>query len=253
MVKFLQDVGYRQRLRWWKRQAAKAKTMSLPDLRKLRTNTQRFTACANRINQTAFERLTLPVLGSKAIYRPQGTEWAFRPLAWSAPTHPNGMSSVPAKTKIGDGLTLFHDCPAMEMTWRQIRNRAQEDMAPFSIRLDVFKFAGSYLSFAIETPEESVKNLRKEHIFRMSFRVDSERPQEVFARLNLQHGPNIEQIVRELDVSTQEFYVEFDLFYTKFNEHRVEKIWFDLIFQNPSLNQITIRDVAIIRRLRANT
>jgi len=74
----------------------------------------------------------------------------------------------------------------------------------------------------------------------------------MFERLNLRHGPNTEQIVRELDLSTREMFVEFDLFYTKFKEVRAQSLWFDLIFESPSMNQITIRDVSVIRRRRAN-
>ena len=97
------------------------------------------------------------------------------------------------------------------------------------------------------------EGLKKEHIIRLTLIVDSERPQEMFARLNLRHGPNTEQIVRELDLSTREMYVEFDLFYTNFKEVRAQSLWFDLIFESPSMNQITIRDISIIRRRRANT
>ena len=100
---------------------------------------------------------------------------------------------------------------------------------------------------------EAVEGLKKEHIIRMTLIIDSERPQEMFARLNLRHGPNTEQIVRELDLSTRELYVEFDLFYTNFKEARAQSLWIDLIFESPSMNQITIRDISVIRRRRANT
>ncbi len=191
--------------------------------------------------------------GSDAIKKPQGTEWAYRPEAWVGPVSPNGLSSVASKAKIGRELALFHDCTAHEMTLRQIRNDRECDLAPFGIQLDVFNFEGSFLSLAVEMPDEAVNGLKKEHIMRLSLIIDSEQPQQMFARLNLRHGPNTEQIVRELDLSTPELYVEFDLFYTHFNETRAHSMWFDLIFENPSMNQITIRDVSVIRRPRANT
>ena len=46
--------------------------------------------------------------------------------------------------------------------------------------------------------------------------------------------------------------VEFDLAYTKMNEKRVEKMWIDLIFEGPEMNQITFRDVTVSRRPRAD-
>ncbi len=66
-----------------------------------------------------------------------------------------------------------------------------------------------------------------------------EKPLEIFARLNIKHGPNVEQIVRELPLDEEEVMVEFDLAYTKMNEKRVERMWLDLIFEGAEMNQIT--------------
>ncbi len=235
------------------RQVHTAKTISLADLYDLRTKARQLRNSVNAVNHIAVSRLTLPVIGSKAIKKPQGTEWAYRPEAWAGPVDPNGISSVPSKSKIGHELTIYHDCTTSEMTLRQVRNNREEDLAPFGMQLDVFNFEGSFLSLAVEMPREAVEGLKKEHIIRMTLIIDSERPQEMFARLNLRHGPNTEQIVRELDLSTRELYVEFDLFYTNFKEVRAQSLWVDLIFESPSMNQITIRDISVIRRRRANT
>jgi len=69
--------------------------------------------------------------------------------------------------------------------------------------------------------------------------------------LNIKHGPNVEQVVRELPLNEGEVKVEFDLAYTKMNEKRVERIWVDLIFEGPEMNQVTLRDVTFSRRPRA--
>ena len=250
---FFDEWRNRRNLKWWERQSRNASTMDLAELHDLRTRARLIHNRINKLNHIAVFRLTLPVIGSKAIKKPQGTEWAHRPEAWSGPVNPSGMSSVASKSKIGNELALFHDCNASEMTLRQVRNNREEDLAPFGIRLDVFKFEGSFLSLAVEMPDTAVEGLKKEHIIRLTLIVDSERPQEMFARLNLRHGPNTEQIVRELDLSTREMFVEFDLFYTNFKEVRAQSLWFDLIFESPSMNQITIRDISVIRRRRANT
>ncbi len=250
--KFFDERRSKRNLRWWDRQSKQAETINLYDLRELRAKARQVRNRANKVNHIASARLTLPVIGSKAIKKPQGTEWSHRPEAWAGPVSPTGMSSVVNKARIGTELALFHDCTTSEMTLRQVRNDREEDLAPFGIQLDVFNFDGSFLSLAVEMPQEAVAGLKKEHIIRLALIVDSERPQEMFARLNLRHGPNTEQIVRELDLSTREFYVEFDLFYTNFKEARAESLWLDLIFESPSMNQITIRDVSVIRRRRAN-
>ncbi len=81
--------------------------------------------------------------------------------------------------------------------------------------------------------------------------VEMEKPLEIFARLNIKHGPNTEQIVRELPLGAKDVMVEFDLAYTRMNEKRVERAWIDLIFEGPEMNQIVLRDVTLSRRPRA--
>ena len=70
-------------------------------------------------------------------------------------------------------------------------------------------------------------------------------------RLNIQNGPNTEQMVREFPSGQRDVSAEFDLAYSKINEKRVEKAWIDLIFENPQMNQITLRDLTFSRRPRA--
>ena len=100
-------------------------------------------------------------------------------------------------------------------------------------------------------PKTPRAGLKQNHIIRMDVIVEMEKPLEIFARLNIKHGPNIEQIVRELPLNEEEVMVEFDLAYSKINEKRVEKLWVDLIFEGPEMNQIILRDVTFSRRPRA--
>ena len=43
----------------------------------------------------------------------------------------------------------------------------------------------------------------------MSSIIEMEKPLEIFARLNIKHGPNTEQIVRELPLHEADIVVEF--------------------------------------------
>jgi hypothetical protein len=117
--------------------------------------------------------------------------------------------------------------------------------------MDVFRFDGSFLSLVLDLPEEVGRGLRQKHVFRMDMIVEMEKPLEIFARLNIKHGPNVEQIVRELPLNEEEVMVEFDLAYSKMNEKRVERLWVDLIFEGPEMNQVILRDVTFSRRPRA--
>ena len=134
---------------------------------------------------------------------------------------------------------------------RQIRNTRETDLSPFGVRMDVFRFDGSFLSIVIDLPPEAVHGLSLRHVIRVDAIAEMEKPLEIFARLNIRHGPNVEQIVRELPLSEEEVMVEFDLAYTKMNEKRVEKLWIDLIFEGPEMNQVILRDLTVSRRPRA--
>jgi hypothetical protein len=103
----------------------------------------------------------------------------------------------------------------------------------------------------LDLPEEAARGLRQKHLLRMDVIVEMEKPLEIFARLNIKHGPNVEQIVRELPLNEEEVMVEFDLAYSKMNEKRVERLWVDLIFEGPEMNQVILRDVTFSRRPRA--
>ena len=132
------------------------------------------------------------------------------------------------------------------MTYRQIKNNAG-----FGMRLEVFQFKGSFLSIAIDLPDTAISNMTKSHLFCMDIALETERALEIFSRLNVKHGPNVQQIVRKIDLSTAEMTIEFDLGYSKINEKRIEKIWLDLIFEGPDNNAVMIHDLVLSRSKRA--
>ena len=148
-------------------------------------------------------------------------------------------------------MTIFHDCRISELTVRQLRNGLEDDLAPYGLRLDVFKFDGSFLSLVIDLPDSAIRGLGRKHLLRMNATGETEKKLEIFARLNVQHGPNTEQMVQELPVNKSEVTAEFDLAYSNLNEKRVEKAWIDLIFEGPEMNQIMLRDLTFSRRPRA--
>ncbi|MCA0042282.1 DUF6478 family protein [Celeribacter litoreus] len=235
----------------WARRANSAERMALPALRRLRGQARVLRWELDRFLYVADGRLALPLMGSNAMQLPLYTEWAYRPELWRGPLPEKGASAMPKKTMIGSEATFFHDCEVSELTFRQIRNRSEGDLAPFGLRLEIFRFDGSFLSLSVEMPPESFTGLTKRHLVRLDYSVDVERPLKVFARLNVQHGPNLEQIVREMSVDGAEGAVEFDLAYSNLNEKRTEKLWVDLIFEDPGMNQIILRDATLSRRLRA--
>jgi len=238
-------------LRRWSRLADAVQTADLGDLRRIRSRARSLRRLLDKVIHEGDHRLALPVIGPNPIRRVMGTDWVWRPEIWRGPIAVPGQSSVGPKTEVCAGTTIFHDCRRSELTFRQIRNTRAADIAPFGFRMDVFRFDGSFLSLVIDLPEDAATGLRARHLIRLDVVVQVEKPLEIFARLNIKHGPNVEQIVRELPLNQEEVMVEFDLAYSKINEKRVERLWVDLIFEGPEMNQIILHDVTFARRPRS--
>ncbi|PHQ99818.1 MAG: hypothetical protein COB39_01715 [Marinosulfonomonas sp.] len=248
---FIEKISRRRALRRWGRLANAAKDMDLETLRITRGRARTMMRPLEQVIHVADSRLMLPQIGTDAIQQPLNSDWAYRPEIWRGPITPRGMAAAQNKANLGKEAIVFHDCKISELTLRQIRNTREEDLAPFGLQMDVFKFDGSFLSIVLDLPDDAVHGLKKKHLLRMDAIVEMEKPLEIFARMNVKHGPNTEQIVRELPLHEGDVMVEFDLAYTKLNEKRAERIWIDLIFEGPQMNQIILRDITFSRRPRA--
>lgn len=221
---------------------------------RLRGERHRARTLRQKLDEVIFvgdNRLSLPRIGSNSFVKPHGTTWSWRPQIWRGTLPIQGIAGVESKQRIGDEATVFHDCAISELTVRQLRNTREQDLAPFGLRMDVFRFDGSFLSIVVDLPKEAVEGLQRRHLIRLDTIIETEKPLEIFARLNVKHGPNTEQIVRELPLTGDDLGVEFDLAYTKLNEKRSERMWLDLIFEGPEMNQVVIRDLTFCRFPRA--
>ncbi|QQA42625.1 DUF6478 family protein [Pelagovum pacificum] len=247
----MEKVLHGANLRRWRRSARQAWSEKLSVLREKRSRARALRMQLDELLYVADERLALPLIGNTAFPRPRGTDWSWRPQLWRGPIGSKGMAPVETREMFGDEVTVFHDCRISELTLRQLRNLREADLAPYGLRLDVFRFDGSFLSVVLDLPPDAALNVKKKHLIRLDTIIETEYPIEIFARLNIKHGPNTEQIVRELPLGEADVMVEFDLAYTKLNEKRAEKMWIDLIFEGPEMNQITIRDLTFSRYPRA--
>ncbi|MCV6825874.1 MULTISPECIES: DUF6478 family protein [Halocynthiibacter] len=247
---FFAELFFRRELSYWTRWARNAESMRLSKLRKLKKRGSQLRARIDKLNHTAEQRLRMPRIGSDAIHSRLYSDWAWRPALWKLPLVPAGKAPLHNKDSIGSEATIFHDSSRSEIAVRQVRNRQSTDLAPFGIQLDVFAFEGSFLSLVVDLPVEAVEGLKQNHLICLDTIVELERPIVITARLNVMHGPNTEQIVRELPLYDSEVMVEFDLSYTDLNEKRVERMWVDLIFEEPEFNRIELRDLTFSRRPR---
>lgn len=252
MGSFLDRFILRRSLQHWRQAALDAAQAPLGQLRENTAGAQDLRSHLNTLIHTAEDRLAHPRIGSNLFQNPHGTDWAWRPNLWRGRLPASGQATVRSATMLDDEVQLFHDCPRAELILRQLRNTREADLAPFGLRMEVFNFDGGFLSVAINLPPEALTDLTRQHVIRLDTTIECERPLEIFARLNIQHGPNTEQLLRGLPLDQAATAVEFDLVDSELNEKRLDKAWVDLIVESPAMNQVVIRDITFSRHLRAN-
>jgi Family of unknown function (DUF6478) len=235
----------------WAELADAAPEMDSFALRAVRAEARGLRRQIDRVVQVADARLGVPAMGAGLPQVPLGTDWVWRPDPWRAPMSEPGAVAAGERTPLGDGRSLYHDCPLGEIALRQVRNQAEADRAPFGLTIDVFGFRGSFLSLAMDLPEAGVTGMTARHLIRVDLVMESDRPVRGFARLNIKHGPNLAQLVSDLSSDGREKVAEFDLAYGGIDDKRIERAWLDLIFNEVAMTRITLRDVALSRRPRA--
>ncbi|WP_170789844.1 DUF6478 family protein [Ruegeria lacuscaerulensis] len=251
MGKFLDRYIFRKVQARWRQAAQMAGHTPPAQLRHQRDEARKLRADLDRLIHAADGRLTRPLIGSNQFAKPLGTDWSWRPDLWREPLSRSGLASAPRRTPLDGQTTLFHDCALSEISLRQTRNRRDNDLAPFGLSLEVFEFAGSFLSLSVALPADAAQGLTKQHLIRVDAQIEAERDTHGMARLNIQHGPNTEQVLRELDPNRTGG-VDFDLAHLPLNERRIDKIWLDLIFDAPTMNRIFVRELTFCRHHRAD-
>ena len=235
----------------WKATTQQAGDVDLAALEAQSQMAQKLMRHVNDFRVEAESRLALPRPGSTTFPRPSGTDWSWRPKIWRSAFAAGGLAPAMPKDSMTNEVVIFHDCKSAEVSLRQTRNMREIDLSPYGLSIEAFHFDGSYLSIVIEIPPSSCEGLRKKHLIRLAAMIERERPSKIFARLNVKHGPNTEQILLTLPDAAAETMVEFDLAYSQLNEQRAERMWLDLMIESPAMNKITIRDLNFSRYPRA--
>jgi len=251
MTGLISSVLERSTLRRWSRAVEQLDTADPVALKKMRSRARRLSQRLDQVLHVAEGRLAGPGDRDAAVRRPIHSDWAWRPEIWSGPLRPLGLAPVENQAMFGREAKIFHDCTTSEITLRQVQNVKSRDVAPFGLRLDVFRFDGSFLSVVLDLPNTAVADLSRRHVLRLDIVAETESPLEMFGRLNLRHGPNVERIVREFPASDGEMVVEFDLSLVQLDSGPIDKVWLDFICEGPELSQIILRDLTMSRRPRA--
>ena len=186
---------------------------------------------------------------------PAGTDWRWRPRVLQVPSGIRSLAGIETGMWLSPEVALFHDCPNRALILRQRRNRRATDLADYALSLEVMGFGGSYLSFSLSLPPEALDGLGGQHVIRLDAVLQAERPVTVYARLNVQQGPNTEKMLRQMGDpvagGNNGRVVEFDLGYAELSARPVDKAWIDLIYETPRMNAVVLRDIVTSRHLRA--
>lgn len=219
-------------------------------LRQMRSSARQLARPIDQLLHIAEGRLTVPMEGA-ALRRPANADWAWRPPLWSAPVPGAGLAGAETSASLAEGATVFHDATgASEVTLRQLRNTREEDMAPWGVAVEAFRFDGSFLSLVLKLPPAALRGLTRRHVFRLEIVADRDGPATLAARANVRHGPNVAQIFQTLPAERSTA-AEFDMIHTDLHESRVEDGWLEIFFNGMAMNRVVLRDVTVSRRLRA--
>ena len=235
----------------WNNIARHAEAQSLGDLISIRNRAAELRRILDTVIMRADHRADNPRQGSTRMKMPDDADWGWRPDAFS--TRMGQINSVikAQRHDLGSSIAIHHNDEEPEIVVRQFKNIGIDDLAAFGVSLETYQFSGSFLSLAIDLPKDASTGLSKNHIFEVEGKLVLDHPMPVFVRLNVKHGPNVEELLQEVPHGAKRLYLEFDLGFCDLHEARVENVWLDLIFDDPAMNRIKISDMVFYRRPRA--
>lgn len=178
----------------------------------------------------------------------EGWQGHTRLPLWQLETDTPEMPELADRDRVGDGAYLFHDSPSAKIGASQI---PQDEGAPFALRLDLAGYEGSFLSLALDLPAQFSAEIQPTDVVRIAVDRSSVTPVTLYLRLNLQSGPNTEQILRSLPGEAGPGWIEFDLAYVpELADRSFDKLWVDVMFDSGADNRITLHDLTVAHRRR---
>ena len=180
----------------WSDMAVQAGGLSRHALRSLQSEAQDLRRSLDRFLSRAQLRLEGAARSADVLNLPAGTDWRWRPSFLSSRITPAGIAAPVSGERLGEEAAVWHDCSARALILRQMPNRNAADLAPHGLQLETLGFTGSYLSVAINLPPDSLDGLTRSHIVRLDATLGVERPMSIYARLNIGHGPNTDELLR---------------------------------------------------------
>ncbi len=241
------NVSKRLRQRPWQRAAKKVHSLPLKKLRPLVKDAKIMRSRLGNFISAGEQRLARPRINSNNFRHPPDADWQWRPSLWRFQVPDTWQNTAVDGARLSKDMSLFHDSDINEITIRQIRNTRDIDLAPFGVLIDVLEFSGQYLSYSINIPQSALDSLHKNHLICYSHMLVCEAPLDFYLRLNIEHGPNREELIQDFRSHKEELSVEFDLSETNVNPQFIKKAWLDVVFVGVRMNMIAIRDTTLSR------
>ncbi len=147
-------------------------------------------------------------------------------------TLPQPLDAPSSGTSIGRGITLFHD--AGDAVFQVARSGD-------ALRSTVEAFDGTYLSVAIDMPDDLSRQISAGRTLVLTLDADLSRRLTTFCRLNVASRNGTEEIHETVVFHVGPRVVPFDL--DRLQNSEVHKAWFDLIFAAPENVDIKLLSV----------
>ncbi|TRD21982.1 DUF6478 family protein [Palleronia caenipelagi] len=248
----LDEIVHRRAIKRWTKIGDETEDLDRFSLAALRKQAEDLRERLDRVIEMTDHRLASPVTGSSDLMQTSlDGDWIGRPRTFRHKIVPAFVSEPQSGASFGNEINLFHDAGRPEVMIKQRAGQGRTGAAPYGLEVDTLDFDGSFLSLAFNIDDEIAVGLITSHIVQIDLNWETESLTTCYARLNVQHGPNTEQITRSVDIASTSPTVEFDLAYSDIHEERVERVWVDVIFERPRMSWLALRDMIVSRRLRA--
>ncbi|MEL6205351.1 MAG: DUF6478 family protein [Pseudomonadota bacterium] len=168
---------------------------------------------------------------------PPGTGWAWRPGLSASPVPLWPAREVPSGEAIAGPVKAFHDGGAA--------------VAPHTDGFAIWGTGGEFLSLVVDLPGDGAAHLSSRHILTVAGRAALKGERTLYARLNVRHGPNTAQQTRGARIEDGLLLAEFDLAYLDLRHAILSAGWVDLIVDDPRGICLSVTDLTLSHRPRA--
>lgn len=221
---------------YWARQAARAGNKGDVRRRILQRRAE-----LDKIAQKLESKIAHQRLGTEAH---RGEGWVTFPDFLLVRVEPGVWRQAQTDTRLGRGLSVFHDCNQGAYTLAQRPNRSATPKHRYELFFESYEFDGSYLSLALAVPGELRRPLTGE-ILVAELDLRASRPLKAFLRLNISGPRGRDVLYAEAEVGSGPQHFDFDMSFAAFELGKDDNVWLDVIVDRPRMVEFSVQDLSI--------